>query len=166
MDLRIYSLGNLSNDVPEKVSLNQNIEWFKRILAELNEAAGKEEAQMLEETHLSFNGEIKKSKNTKFGEYVLITGEIVSSFITQCVKTGQMMFDQIECEVEAACLARSRQQDFGLEDGDSVFLEDRELELFFFEKNQIDLEPVLHEFVFLNKSLYPTAEEDNSSSLH
>jgi len=167
MDLRIYSLGNLSKDVPEKISLNQNIEWFKRILDELNEAAGKEEAQMLEEAHLSFAGEIKKSKNVKFGEYVLVTGQIVSKFVTQCIKTGQMMFDQIDCEVEAACLLKSRQQDLGLEEGDSVFLEDRELELFFFEKNQVDLEPVLHEFVFLNKNPYPTAtQEDEPSPLH
>ena len=156
MDLRVYSLGNLKKDVTEKVKVDQNIEWFSKILTELNEAAGEEEAQMLDKTHLSFSGEIKKSKNVKFGEYVLLDGNINSLFVTQCIRSGNMMFDQIECEVKAACLARSGQKQLGLEEGDSVFLEEQEYELFFFDKNQVDLEPVLHEFVFLNKNPYPT----------
>ena len=156
MSTSIYSLGNLSKDVPEKIKLDQNEDWLSRILEELCEAAGEEESQMLMETHLRFSGDIKKSKNTKYGEYVLISGSLTSHFVTQCIKSGNMMFDQIECEVKAACLARSGQKQLGLEEGDSVFLEEQEYELFFFDKNQVDLEPVLHEFVFLNKNPYPT----------
>jgi len=165
MSTSIYSLGNLSKDIPEKIKLDQGEDWLSRILEELCEAAGEEESQMLEEAHLRFNGDLKKSKNTKYGEYVLISGNLTSHFVTQCIKSGNMMFDQIECDVRAACLAKSGQERLGLEEGDSVFLEDEEYELFFFEKNQVDLEPVLHEFVFLNKNPYPTlTEEDKSSS--
>ena len=77
------------------------------------------------------------------------------------------MFDQIECEVKAACLAESGQKHLGLEEGDSVFLEEQEYELFFFDKNQVDIEPVLNEFVFLNKNPYPTtvsADGDSSNT--
>ena len=164
MEKRVYSLSSLNTDVSEQIDLDTQKEWLKLILDELNEAAGEEEAGMVEQTHLAFSGEIKKSKNAKFGEYVLISGEIRAKFVTQCVVTGSMMFDQIDCEILAANIAKHNQERLGLEEGETVFLEDEERELFFFDRGEVDLEPVLHEFIYLNKNPYPSSKDPGSES--
>ena len=168
MESSVFSLGSLTKDTPEKLQLNAKEGWLAKVLAELNESAGAEETQMLEKAHLTFTGEIKKSKNIKFGEYLVISGDLSTSFITQCVKTGAMMIDQVECLVKAGCISRANQKQLGLEDGDSIFLEDEEFELFFYENNQVDLEPILSEFIYLNKNAYPSTvgdEAEDSSSI-
>jgi len=47
-----------------------------------------------------------------------------------------------------------------LEDEISLFYDEEEWDLYFYEKNQVDLYPIIHEYIFLNKNPYPGQDDE------
>ena len=50
------------------------------------------------------------------------------------------------------------EEDDGLGDEITLFYDESERDLYYFEKNLIDFLPVIHEYIFLNRNPYPGSD--------
>lgn len=72
--------------------LDQDTDWVKEILIEMNEnATDKKPEAYLAETSLVITGEIEKKNKVDVSEYLLARGEIVANYVTECVRTLKPM---------------------------------------------------------------------------
>lgn len=165
----IIKVAKLKFDTDERISADQSSEWVLGILNELNENVDEEDLEDLKrqspqasECHLKFSADIKKVKNSKYKEVVLVEGELSAKFMTYCVSSGKLMSDVMECEVLVAAIDKSLQQSLGFdEEVIDIEVDGQEYDLYYFESNQLDLAPILHEYIYLNKNPYPRLQEEN-----
>ena len=65
------------------------------------------------------------------------------------------MMDSIDAEVRACFIDEEMKKRFEMEDELSVFVDEGEYDLYFFQNDKIDLFEIFREYIFLNKNPYP-----------
>ncbi len=139
---------------------NMDQEWFCSILNELESDVDNEDKQKLSnESKLTFSGRITKKNDSRHKDILLLEGNLSSEFKTYCVRSGDPMVDTLNIEVSSVFIDKALENKYGLEEEISLFVNDKEYDLYYLENNQADVLPVLHEYVFLNKNPYPKLEQ-------
>ena len=142
-------------------SLNTEQDWVKDLLIELNEKADDfTPEENLSKTSISVELEVSKKNKEACGDYILIKGQLKAKFLTRCVRTLQIMEDELELEIKACFLEEFYQEEEAYADQDEIFQDDDMYELYFTEKKFADVSEMIHEQIYLNINQYPIKDEE------
>lgn len=157
----IFYINQVKRGEELTLDVDESIAWMQDILHELQEGFDEKDIKP-QAPSISFNGIIKRKKDGKFGDYLLIQGKLKACFCTYCVKSGSPMLDSINVQVDSAILddeIKTRLRD----DDDTIFLDQHQLDLYYYQNNCFDMQKILHEYLFLNKNPYPSLIETKDS---
>lgn len=141
-----------------EIEVDHHIEWMRKILSELHEDVSgdlRENPELLKQAALSFKGDLQKRSNSYWREHALLVGELKACFWTQCVKSGELMLEELDLDIQAVFINDSLMKSKNLEETDTLTVENYEYDLYFYKSSLIKISEVLHEQLFLNKSPYP-----------
>lgn len=143
-------------------SFNQNVDWVKDLLIELNEnATEKSPEEYLTETSLIISGEAVKKQRPEMGEYLLLTANIKAHYSTECVRTLRPMAMDLEIPVKICFVDEELATTELFTDADDTYVDNQMWDLYFYNKRMIDLKEVFHEQIFLNYEQYPILDADS-----
>lgn len=156
---KICYLSSFAPGQPKLFDLDESVDWLGELLTELNEEISKKELQELdEEFFISFEGEALRKTTGKLEDHVKFSGKLSAVFGTKCINSGRPMVDNIEIEVKFVVIATELIARYGYEEETTLFVDDGEYELYTTEDNRFDIKEIIHEFIWLNKDLYPSLE--------
>lgn len=154
-----FLLSRLKYDDPSSVRVDQDTDWVLKILEELSEEVDLDNdsryVKIKNPAFLNFRGTATRKNIPKFGDVLLLEGDLKARFLTNCVLSGRPMMDDLDTEVAAAFILDHLKEELGYEDEVSLYIDESEYDLYFYQGKKVDIKPVLHEYVFLNKNPYP-----------
>ncbi len=158
----LIKIAKLAFDTEAPFEVSQETEWTRPLLDELQEDVDEEDKTTSQEpVFITFHGHIKKMKSGKYQEILKLNGELRARFLTLCVSSGDVMVDEIVVDVNMAAIDDTNREKYGF-DEDMIELEvdGEEHDLYYFKENELDLLPVFHEYLYLNKNPYPRINQD------
>lgn len=151
-------LSSLGPDQFIEINVDHQTEWMRKILSELQEDVVdelREDPERVLQASLSFKGDLQKRSNSMWRDYALLVGELKAHFWTQCVKSGELMMEDLDVDVQAIFVNESLKESKNLEETDTLMIESYEYDLYFYKASVVCIFDVLHEQLFLNKEPYP-----------
>ncbi|MFA5583441.1 MAG: hypothetical protein WDA09_04425 [Bacteriovoracaceae bacterium] len=143
-------------------SFNQNVDWVRDLLIEMNEnATDKSPEEYLKETSLIIEGEAVKKHREDMGEFLLLTANIKASYATECVRTLKSMSMDLEVPVKICFIDEELAESELFSEADDTYVENQMWDLYFYNKRVVNLKEVLHEQIFLNYEQYPILDADS-----
>lgn len=159
----IFFISKVSPSKPLELKLNGQTPWLGDFLRDvLNEYELAEEGEAAD-AFMTFEGELNKKTHSKYGDYIHLSGTLRAKFLTLCVSSGKVIFDQLEAPINAVFLDEVFMPEFNLDEDVSVFLGEEEYDLYFYENRRFDIAPVIKEHFYLYKEPYPRSEEFRDS---
>lgn len=148
----------LNKDVT--ITLTHENPWVQELLVELHEGVtGMPVRELVKRS--TFDVELnlcKKFQNT-IGEYLLAKITIDIQYFTNCIKTLALMKDSLNLTFQSAVLPKTLEENEEYTDQVEVFLDNEMYDLYFYEKNFVDIKEIIHEQIYLNKNEYPVRDE-------
>lgn len=139
-----------------EVSLDQETPWMGEILKDLNDGLRESDLEEgMEKPFISFEGELTRKWNDRFRDYITLEGVLRANYLTLEINTGDVILDQIEVPVKACWILEELEKKFGYEEETEIWFDDEEYDLYYYDRNNVELKPVLNEYAFLNKDPYP-----------
>lgn len=158
----VIRLSKLRSDVAEEIFCSdREMPWMLGLIEEINEQVDEEDRELPGyPSYLEFKGTITKLKNSKYEEMVLIKGELYAQYVTYCINTGAVMNDSLEAEIRIGAIDKENSEKFGFDqEVIDVEINGEELDLYYFNDNELDLRAIFHEYIYLNKNPYPKLPE-------
>lgn len=141
--------------------LDQNTEWVRDILVEMNEnATTKKPEAFLAETSLVITGEIEKKNKLEFGEFLLARGTIEAQYATECVRTLKPMKVDLTVDFKVCFVDEAMATTELFADLDETWVENDTYEVYFYNKRTVDFQEMIHEQIYLNYDQYPVLDAD------
>lgn len=165
LDQRIGATLNLvklpQNNIFE-FNFDQDVDWVKAILMELNENATEESPEeYLKTTSLTVSGQMVKKEKMELGEFLLLTATINAHYVTECVRTLQTMYVDLEVPLKICFVDQELAESELFTDADDTYVDNEMWDLYFYSKRSIEFKDVIHEQVFLNFEQYPVLDADS-----
>ena len=141
--------------------IDQNTDWVKDILKEMNEnATEKTPDAYLAETNLVIFGEIEKKNKPDMNEYLLAKGHIEADYVTECVRTLKPMKMQLNVPFKICFVDETLATTELFANLDETWIENDTYEIYFYNKRTIDFQEMIHEQIYLNYNQYPVLDAD------
>ena len=154
---QIVRLNKIKFDEIVAIVGDEKVDWLGQILNEL-----------MEDLHAHQNGQAKKSimldaeleikEDGQYRKVLLLEGMLKVSYSDICSKTSDLIDQELNIPLKSIFLEKFMGTQHELTDEISLFYDEQEWDLYFYEKNQVDLYPIIHEYIFLNKNPYPGSE--------
>ena len=154
---RIIRINKIKFD--EVVSLvgNEKIDWLGQILNELMENLQGEQVEQAKRSIL-LDAELEIKEDSNYRKVLLLEGAINVTYTDVCSKTAELIDQELNISLKSIFIEKYMGTQHELKDEISLFYEEEEWDLYFYEKNQVDLYPIIHEYIFLNRNPYPGTE--------
>lgn len=152
----------MGDDQYVEINVDHHAEWMRKILSELHEEVSnelREEPELLKQASLSFRGDLQKRSDSYWRDHALLVGELKACFWTQCIKSGELMLEKQDLDIQAVFVNDSLKKSKNLEETDTLMIENYEYDLYFYKSSVVKVSEVLHEQLFLNKNPYPIKTE-------
>jgi uncharacterized metal-binding protein YceD (DUF177 family) len=147
---------------PIQFELDQETDWVKEFLLELNEnATEKSPEEYLEDTSIFISGEMEKKNKTDMGEFLLVRGTVEVDYVTECVRTLKPMTVQLDVPFKIVFVDEALATTELFEGIDETYVENDVYEIYFYNKRTVDLQEMLHEQIFLNYDQYPVLDAES-----
>lgn len=147
---------------PILFELDQETDWVKEFLMEMNEnATEKTPEEYLEETSIFISGEMEKKNKPDMGEFLIVKGTIEADYVTECVRTLKPMTVQLDVPFKVVFVDESLATSELFAEIDETYIENDVYEIYFYNKRTIDFQEMLHEQIFLNYNQYPVLDADS-----
>jgi uncharacterized metal-binding protein YceD (DUF177 family) len=141
--------------------IDQNTDWVKDILKEMNEnATDKTPDAYLAETNLVIFGEIEKKNKPDMNEFLLAKGHIEADYVTECVRTLKPMKMQLNVPFKICFVDETLATTELFANLDETWIENDTYEIYFYNKRTIDFQEMIHEQIYLNYNQYPVLDAD------
>lgn len=161
-------------DLPSKVTLsklgqNQRLyfdvtektPWGRELLEELNELHDQEiHVAPPAGNSLHAELELERKHSTKLGDYLLLHVDMNARYLTSCIRCLIPMEESLQVSFDACAINKEYANEPEHKDQATIYLDDRERELYFFENNQVDIKEIMHEQIFLAKNPLPIHSPD------
>jgi hypothetical protein len=154
MSKSVFNLAKLPLNTPEALWVDNTQDWMGAILDEMNEGFDQSEREEVK-SFMRFKGEIHKVNDPRMEEVVIIKGELSARICAICGRSGDLIGDEIDIQINAALLEQQIIQKRQLEEEVNVWVQNEEYDLFTYEQNKVDIVPMLKEYVYMNKNPYP-----------
>lgn len=156
------NLIKLAANNPILFELDQETDWVREFLIEMNEnATEKSPEAYLEETAIFISGEMEKKNKTDMGEFLLVKGTIEVDYVTECVRTLKPMTVQLDVPFKVVFIDEALATTELFEGLDETFVENDVYEIYFYNKRTVDFQEMLHEQIFLNYDQYPVLDAES-----
>lgn len=140
----------------------QDVDWIKDMLVELNEnATDKSPEEWLKETTLVAFGEMTKKDKPDMGEYLLVKGTIEATYATECVRTLKPMKKDLDVSFKVCFIDQSMAETELFKDLDETWVDNEIYEIYFYDKRTIEFKDMIHEQIFLHVDPYPILDADS-----
>lgn len=150
------SLLKLAANQTMDFEFDQDTDWMKEMLVELNEnATDKSPEEWLKETTLVAFGEITKKDKPDMGEYLLVKGTIEATYATECVRTLKPMKKDLDVPFKVCFIDQAMAETELLKDLDETWVDNEVYEIYFYDKRTIEFKEMIHEQIFLHVDQYP-----------
>jgi hypothetical protein len=154
------TISKLPKEGSIEVYLDGETPWMAELLEELNEDLTDSDYEGEGNASIEFKGELVRKWNDRFNDYIILTGEIRASFYALEINSGEAILDHIEVPVRACWIQEELREKFGYEEETEIWFDEDEYDLYFYTRNNVELKPVLSEYLFLNKNPYPGLSEE------
>ena len=145
----------------EEFELDQNVDWVRELLIELNEnAVEKSEEAYLDQTNLDIKLKLKSFHEHAIGLVLLAEAEVSAHYATSCTLSLTEMFENTHFTVKGCFLPENLENTEEYEEATELFLAGELRELHFLSKGQADLKEFIHEHIYLNINPYPKLNFD------
>lgn len=156
----------IDSDSFEEFTLNQNDDWVRELLIELNEKAVDQTPEAyLDQTNLDLKIKLKRCHEHSIGSALLVDIEVSSHFATSCALSLQEIFDDVSFTVNACFIPEDLKDLPEYKEQTELFIAGSLRELYFLEDEQANLAELIHEHVFLNIDAYPKFADAESNEL-
>jgi len=157
------NLIKLAANNPVEFELDQdNTDWVKEFLMEMNEnATEKTPEENLETTSIFISGTLEKKNKQDFGEFVIVSGTIESDYVTECVRTLKPMTVQLDIPFKVVFIDEALATSELFAEIDETYVENDVYEIYFYNKRTIDFQEMLHEQIFLHYNQYPVIDAES-----
>jgi uncharacterized metal-binding protein YceD (DUF177 family) len=143
-------------------SFDQNTDWIKEILVELNEnATDKSPEEYLQETSFSLTGTLEKKNKPELGEFLLVDGFISTTYVTECVRTLKPMSVNLEIPFKVCFLEQALETSEMFHETDETWIENEVYQIYYYDKRMVAFKEMIHEQVFLNYNQYPVLDAES-----
>lgn len=155
------SLIKIPVNAPFDFEIDQDTDWIRDILIELNENATERKPEAyLKETKLVVFGEVEKKNKPEMSEFLLVKGHIEADYVTECVRTLKPMKIELNVPFKICFVDESLATSELFKDIDETWVENDTYEIYFYTKRIIDFQEMIHEQIFLNYNQYPVLDAD------
>lgn len=155
------NLIKLPSNAAFEFEFDQDTEWVRDILIELNENATDKTPEMyLKETQLVLLGEVEKKNSLEMGEYLLVKGQIEADYATECVRTLKPMKIELTIPFKIVFIDESLATSDLFAEIDETWVENDTYEIYFYNKRTVNFQEMIHEQIFLNYNQYPVLDAD------
>lgn len=156
------NLIKLASNVTTEFDLDQEVDWVRDILVELNEnASEKTPEEYLKETTLVIHGEFTKKNKPDMGEFILFKGVIEATYVTECVRTLKPMKVDLDVNFKVCFIDETLSTSELFKDIDETWVDNDVYEIYFYTKRTIDFMEMIHEQTFLHYDQYPVLDADS-----
>ncbi len=156
------NLIKLPANTPFVFELDQETDWVREFLLEMNEnATEKSSEDYLKETSLFISGEIEKKNKSDLGEYLLVKGTIQADYVTECVRTLKPMTVELDVVFKVIFVDESLATSELFAEIDETYVDNDVYEIYFYHKRTVDFQEMLHEQIFLHYNQYPILDADS-----
>ncbi len=156
------NLIKLAANNPIQFELDQETDWVKEFLMEMNEnATERSPEEYLEETSILISGEIEKKNKPDMGEFLIAKGIVEADYVTECVRTLKPMTVQLDVPFKIVFIDEALATSELFAGIDETYVENDVYEIYFYNKRTIDFQEMLHEQIFLNYNQYPVLDAES-----
>lgn len=155
------SLLKLAQNQEFLFKLDTSLPWMQTLLEELNSNLDEESlAQIVDKGSLSADISIKKKLDDSLQENLIFHGNVETTFHTHCVRCLDPMKQTLQVDIKACFLPRELMNRPEYQDQITIYAFNEELELYFYQKKEVDLEEFFREQLYLNVDTIPLHTED------
>ncbi len=156
------TLLKLAPNGPIAFDFEQDTDWVKEMLFELNEnATDKSPEEWLKETSLVVFGEMTKKNKVDLGEFLIVKGTIEATYATECVRTLKPMKVDLDVSFKIAFIDKVLAETELFKDIDETYVDGEVYEIYFYDDRTIDFKDMIHEQIFLHVDQYPILDADS-----
>lgn len=156
------NLIKLAANNPTQFELDQETDWVKEFLMEMNEnATERSPEEYLEETSILISGEIEKKNKPDMGEFLIAKGIVEADYVTECVRTLKPMTVQLDVPFKIVFIDETLATSELFAGIDETYVENDVYEIYYYNKRTIDFQEMLHEQIFLNYNQYPVLDAES-----
>jgi uncharacterized metal-binding protein YceD (DUF177 family) len=155
------NLIKLPTNTTFEFELDQETDWVRELLLELNEnATEKSPEAYLAETALIIRGEITKKNKPEMNEYVTVKGTIEADYVTECIRTLKPMTVQLDIPFKICFIDEALANTELFENVEETYVDNDIYEIYFYNNRTVDFQEMIHEQLFLNYDQYPVLDAD------
>jgi hypothetical protein len=163
----IFPIKHFIKGQSQDFTLDKKTPWVQRCLNELILNLEEEDKQKgIDSSVLHLNLKIIRKSIPEYDDVFLLTGDLKLSFLTYCVKSMQLMPQDLSVPLKCCFIHESFQEKEEYADVIEIFVEGDMQELFFYTDTEIDLMGCVMEIIEVHKNPYPTMIEENSNEIH
>jgi uncharacterized protein len=144
----------------ESHSLDRNTTWVNDVFLELEKDQIWDQDKPHTNGLLSLNFTLKKVNHPNLHDLFLLKGSVSAHYHCSCIRCLELTERQLDLDLNCCFLSSDFEESELIDDSGKVFLEDEELETFFFKKGYLDLKEFLHEVIFIAIDPLPLHDEN------
>lgn len=143
-----YKLGN--SDTP----------WVQTLLDELNENIEAESITENNESFLNIELNIIRHSSPEYKDHLVLDAKISGTYYDSCVRCLENAKMDIKNEFSACFLPDAIKKNEIFRDIETIYISERESDLYFYKARKFDLSELIHEHIYLHKSHFPLHDKN------
>ena len=141
-------------DETVQYELAEDCKWVADLYEELEENTDREE-EGYKKGFISVDLQLKRKSGKPFGDHLLVKGSLKSHYTGACVRCLCVTPQEVETEFQCAFINSRFEKDPEFEELDDIFTENEEYDLYFYEKGNVEIAEMVHEYLFMNIEHFP-----------
>lgn len=141
---------NLSNQ-------DKDESWVIKLFDEINENSPLNSTELKgQDYYLHIDLKLTRKFSNEFDDHLVLSTKIKARYKTLCIKSLEPMDDELDISYNVIVLKSSFENDENFSEDTEIYYANSMHELFYYEKNEVNLFEIIHELIYLDLNQYPT----------
>ncbi len=137
---------------PKSLYLDNSTPWMGNILEEICDHY---EIDHEHKGNCSFELDVLRKKDFELGDHLIINGTLNLAYSASCIRCLDVFKEEIQADVALVILEESYSKREEYEDVDELYVEEKERELYFYNRGQLDIKELARELAILELNPLP-----------
>ncbi len=146
----VLTIFKLTNNREEEFSFTIDEQWVLDLYLEMVASVNFNQTEELEFKEMNIDLKIKKKNSAELSNYLLITGMTDVKFNSQCERCLRDVSNGLTLKINACVIPKQLESHEMFKDQVEIFQDQQERDLFFYDKSEVNLKDIIHEYLFLN----------------
>lgn len=134
--------------------LNEKCSWVSKLYQELEENTDKEDSGY-KKGKIEVDMQLKRKSAKPFGDHLLVRGFLKTDYTAGCIRCLSSTPQEVTANFQCAFVNSRFEKDPEFEELDSIFTENEEFDLYFYDKGNVNIAEMVHEYLFMNIDHFP-----------